>query len=100
MGNLRHAIADGVLDFKSGLPTSPPLFPSVVHGLSAVEGSPGLKHNLRMTVTGGAARKLSRVTLSLILVIGSLATTACAKDVALISNKNNSLATMTLADLV
>jgi hypothetical protein len=72
----------------------------VVHGLSAVEGCARLKHNLKMTAFGLATATLSRETRALILVLGVLTATAVAKDVALISNKSNSVPTMALADVV
>jgi len=72
----------------------------VVHGLSAVEGCARLKHNLKMTVLSLATATLWRETRTIILVLGALTATAAAKDVALISNKNNSVPTMALADVV
>lgn len=47
-----------------------------------------------------ARRILSRGTCALIVVLGGLATTVAAKDVALISNKSNALPTLAMADLV
>jgi len=76
------------------------VFPSVVHGLSAVEGCARLKHNLKMAAFSLATARLSRETRALILVLAALTATAAAKDVALISNKNNSVPTMALADVV
>lgn len=72
----------------------------MVHGLSAVEGCARLKHNLKMTVFSRAKETPSRGVRALILVLGALTATATAKDVALISNKNNSVPTMALADVV
>jgi hypothetical protein len=53
-----------------------------------------------MTVLSLATATLSRETRAIILVLGALTATAAAKDVALISNKNNSVPTMALADVV
>jgi hypothetical protein len=72
----------------------------VVHGLSAVEPYARLKHNLNMTALNSARTTLSHRTWALILAFGCLTVTAVAKDMALISNKNNSLPPIALADLV
>jgi hypothetical protein len=53
-----------------------------------------------MTAFSLATARLSREIRALILVLGVLAATAAAKDVALISNKSNSVSTMALADVV
>ena len=66
----------------------------------AVEGWARLKHNLKMAAFSLASARLSRETRALILVLGVLTSTAAAKDVALVSNKSNSLPTMALADVV
>jgi hypothetical protein len=76
------------------------LFPSVVHELSAVEGCARLKHNLKMTAFSLAREALSRESRALIVVLGVLTGTAAARDVALVSNKSNSVPTMALADVV
>jgi len=47
-----------------------------------------------------ATATLSRETRALILVLATLTATAAAKDVALISNKSNSVPTMALADVM
>jgi len=68
----------------------------------AVEGSARVKHNLKMTAFGLAGETLSQGARALVvlLVLGALTATATAKDVALISNKSNSVPTMALADVV
>jgi hypothetical protein len=53
-----------------------------------------------MTAFRFARRILSRETWALIVVLAALATTAAAKDVALISNKSNALPGIALADLL
>jgi ABC-type phosphate transport system substrate-binding protein len=53
-----------------------------------------------MAVFRLAQRILSRETCALIIVLGGFTTTVAAKDVALISNKSNSLPALALADLV
>lgn len=53
-----------------------------------------------MTAFRLARETLSRGAPALILVLGALTATATAKDVALVSNKNNSLQAMALADVV
>ena len=53
-----------------------------------------------MTAFSLATATLSRETRALILVLATLTAAAAAKDVALISNKSNSLQTMALADVV
>ena len=75
------------------------LFPPVVHGLSAVESGAHLKHNLNMTGLSLAAT-LSRRLGPLMLVLGLLVLPATAKDLALVSNKSNSLPGIALPDLV
>ena len=66
----------GVSPLQSDLsPLTSSLFPSVVHGLSAVEGCARLKHNLKMTVLSLATAILSRETWGLILVLGLLSGT-------------------------
>jgi len=62
--------------------------------------SPYLKHNLSMIAFNLARTILSRRTWALILAFGLLTTVAVAKDMALVSNKTNSLPPIALADLV
>ena len=66
----------------------------------AVEGCASLKHNLKMAAFSLARKTLSRETQVLVLVLGALTATAAAKDVALISNRSDSVSTMALADVV
>ena len=66
----------------------------------AVESCARLKHNLNMTAFNLARTPLSRRTWALIVAFGFLAASAAAKDMALISNKSNSLPPIALADLV
>lgn len=66
----------------------------------AVEPQAHLKHNLNMTAFNLAGKILSRRTRAVMLALGTLTVTAAAKDMALISNKNNSLPAITLTDLV
>jgi hypothetical protein len=72
----------------------------VVHGLSAVEGYARLKHNHKMTAFNLVRRTLLREPWALILTLGFFAASASAKDLALISNKSNSLPVIALPDLM
>src|SRR5258708_28588847 len=67
--------------------------------LQAVERFAHLKHNRNMIAFHLARTTLSRGTGALMLTFSLLSTTAAAKDVALISNKNNSLPPIALTDL-
>ncbi len=66
----------------------------------AVERFAHLKHNRNMIAFHLARTTLSRGTGALMLTFSLLSATAAAKDVALISNKNNSLPPIALTDLV
>ena len=66
----------------------------------AVEPWAHLKHNLKMTAFNLARTPLSRRIWALILALGPMISTAAAKDMALISNKGNSLPPIALADLM
>lgn len=59
-----------------------------------------LKHNLNMTALNLAGKTWSRRIAAVLFVLGFLTATAAAKDMALISNKNNSLPPIALPDLV
>src|SRR5438552_17641419 len=65
----------------------------------AIEPDARLKHNLNMTASKLARTLVSRRMWALTLAFGSLIPAAAAKDMALISNKSNSLPPIALADL-
>lgn len=67
----------------------------------AIEGCAHLEHNLKMTGSCPAGKLvLAKKIPMLVLLLGAWTATAVAKDIALISNKGNSLPEITLTDVV